>query len=122
MPWFKVDDHFHSHPKVVAAGNAAIGLWVRCGSYSSAYLMDGHVPAAKVREMGSRRELDALTTARLWVPSILPAHLPGGGDPSFLFPDFLEYNDSAEQVRQSRANNRERQARHRASHNGSVTP
>lgn len=29
MPWFRVDDDFALHPKAIAAGNAALGLWVR---------------------------------------------------------------------------------------------
>jgi hypothetical protein len=44
MPWFRLEDSFHNHPKVHQAGNAAIGLWVRCGTYSAQYLTDGHVP------------------------------------------------------------------------------
>lgn len=31
MPWFKVDDTLALHGKVVAAGNPAMGLWVRAG-------------------------------------------------------------------------------------------
>lgn len=34
MPWFVVDDSAHSHPKFIKAGNAAVGLWMRCGSDS----------------------------------------------------------------------------------------
>ena len=112
MPWFRIDDHFHHHPKVTRAGNAAVGLWVRAGSYSSAYLTDGHVPLGAVREMGTKREIDALVEARLWVPN---------GD-GFVLPDFAEYNYSAEQVLAERAKTRARTAKYRASHNGDVTP
>ncbi len=37
MPWFKVDDQLHSHPKARAAGLDAMGLWVLLGSYCGAY-------------------------------------------------------------------------------------
>lgn len=44
MTWFKVDDSFHSHPKVLATSPAALGLWVVAGSWSSANLTEGFVP------------------------------------------------------------------------------
>lgn len=34
MSWFKVDDHLAFHRKTLAAGNEAMGLWVRAGSWS----------------------------------------------------------------------------------------
>lgn len=39
MPWFRVDDKFHGHPKAVdaSASLAALGLWVLTGSYCSDY-------------------------------------------------------------------------------------
>ena len=43
MPWFPVDDKFHSHPKVMATSPAALGLWVVAGSWSSDYGTDGVV-------------------------------------------------------------------------------
>lgn len=45
MTWFKVDDSFHSHPKVMAASPAALGLWVVAGSWSGMNLTEGHVPS-----------------------------------------------------------------------------
>jgi hypothetical protein len=103
MPWFRLEDSFHLHPKVRKAGNAATGLWVRCGTYSSQYLTDGHVPAEVAHDYGRTREIEALLAARLWVEN---------GD-GFLMPDYLEYNPSAEQVRADRVAARERQQRAR---------
>jgi|SRR5580765_3277253 len=108
MPWFRIEDNFHQHPKVTAAGNAAVGLWVRCGTYSSSYLTDGHIPATVARQLGSRREIDTLLSTRLWVEN---------GD-GFLMPDYLEYNPSAKQVRAERAAARERQAKRRRTEKG----
>ena len=105
MPWFRLDDNFHQHPKVTSAGNAAVGLWVRCGTYSSSYLTDGHIPAGVARNMGNRREIDALLASRLWVEN---------GD-GFWMPDFLDYNPSAEQVRLGRKRDSERKRRGRDS-------
>ena len=44
MPWFPVDDTFHSHPKRLATSAAAIGLWTVAGSWANAHLTDGHIP------------------------------------------------------------------------------
>jgi hypothetical protein len=44
MTWFKVDDSFHSHLKVLAAEPAALGLWVVAGSWCGANLTDGFIP------------------------------------------------------------------------------
>ena len=53
MSWFRIDDRFHSHPKVLRAGNAAVGLWVRCGAYSTDYGTDGLVLAEIVARFGA---------------------------------------------------------------------
>lgn len=46
MPWFLVDDGFHSHPWALATSPAALGLWAVAGSWSSSSsnLTDGFVP------------------------------------------------------------------------------
>lgn len=104
MPWFRLDESFHHHPKVVRAGNAAVGLWVRCGTYASQYLTDGAVPADIAQAYGRPREIDKLLSTRLWVEN---------GATGFLMPDYLDYNPSKEQVEIDRAMARERQRRAR---------
>ena len=54
MPWFKVDDNLAFHHKVVAAGNAAMGLWVRAGAMCAQQLTDGFVPDHMVNTLGSK--------------------------------------------------------------------
>lgn len=41
MPWTKLDDGFWMHPKILLAGNEAVGIFARCISYCGAYLTDG---------------------------------------------------------------------------------
>jgi hypothetical protein len=68
MPWFPVDDSFHSHPKQMAASLAAIGLWSVAGSWSSKHLTDGFVPDHMVSSL-SRGQVELakeLVTAGLW--------------------------------------------------------
>ncbi|MFI6173493.1 hypothetical protein ACIBCN_42410 [Nocardia sp. NPDC051052] len=66
MPWFQVDDQLGFHPKAVAAGNAAMGLWVRAGSWSMQQLTEGFVPAAIVRGLGSATQAKKLVEVGLW--------------------------------------------------------
>lgn len=98
MPWFKVDDSAHAHPKMRKAGKAAIGLWVMCGSYASAYLTNGIVPAETAAE-GTPPQIDKLVRVGLW-------HKAGHGCPrcpqppkgDFIIHDYLVYNPSRARV------------------------
>ena len=85
MTWFKIDDGFHSHPKILTVGNAAAGLFVRLGSYCSQHSTDGVVPAMLAKAYGTRGELQRLVACGLVV----------GHPDGWVIPDFLEYNPSA---------------------------
>lgn len=106
--WFKVDDAFHSHPKVMKAGTAAVGLWIRCGSYSAHHLTDGVVPREVARQYGSRQQIAALVEAGLWVES----------DSGYAMPDYLDYNPSREEVLTDQAE--KHQAKVRAGQAGGI--
>jgi hypothetical protein len=68
VTWFKVDDAFALHPKVLAAGHAAIGLWCRAGSWCAQQLTDGHVPTAMVAVLGGKpADVAALVSTGLWL-------------------------------------------------------
>jgi hypothetical protein len=92
MSWFKVDDGFFMHPKVVAAGNAAIGLWIRCGAYSAHQLTDGFIPRDVAYMLGSRALCIKLVEAGLWKPGL-------GG---WQMHDFHDYQPSGDEVRELR--------------------
>lgn len=66
MPWFRVDDQLAFHRKALFAGNAAMGLWVRAGSWSAQFLTDGSIPSAIVRSLGSKKQAEKLVEAGLW--------------------------------------------------------
>lgn len=66
MAWFKIDDGFHCHPKVFAAGTPAIGLYVRCGSWAAQQVTDGIVPKHVAKMYGTPRMIKALVDAGLW--------------------------------------------------------
>lgn len=95
MTWFKVDDTFHSHPKVLATEPAALGLWVVAGTWSSANLTDGFVPDHVLpRLLEGGAEL-----ARKLVSSGLWRRAKGG----YQFHDWTDYNPTGAQVREQRA-------------------
>jgi hypothetical protein len=105
MVWFKVDDGFYDHPKVIEAGNAAIGLWTRCGSWASKQLTDGFIPGAIVAQFGRRRDAERLIDCDLW------SAVEGG----YQMHDFNDHNPTSEQVKRDRKAAAERQARARES-------
>ncbi|MEU0808754.1 mucin-2 [Streptomyces sp. NPDC005970] len=61
MPHFAVDESAHAHRKVMRAGNAAFGLWVRFGSYACDHLTDGVIPAEIAAMYGTAPQLAKLT-------------------------------------------------------------
>jgi hypothetical protein len=67
MVWFKVDDTLPFHAKVVQAGNAAMGLWVRAGAWSAQQLTDGHIPLHIVSALGNKKQAERLVLVGLWV-------------------------------------------------------
>ena len=94
--WFKVDDQLAFNAKVVAAGNEAMGLWVRCGSWSSAQLTDGFIPThmanAMANGMANECGADALVMAGLW------DEVEGG----YQFHDWSEFQPNAASEREKR--------------------
>jgi hypothetical protein len=93
MPWFRLEDSFYDNPKVSRAGNAAIGLWVRCATWSARHLTDGHIPVDIMRGFGRPTEAAKLETVGMWT-------LVEG---EYLIPDWLEYNPSAAEVKRRRS-------------------
>jgi hypothetical protein len=66
MPYFPVDDQAAFHPKFIAAGNAAIGVWTRCGSWCKQHVSGGFVPAAIAFSIGGSRDVQKLVVVGLW--------------------------------------------------------
>lgn len=109
MPWFKVDDGFHGHPKVMMLSPSAIGLWLLAGTWSAQYLTDGLVPAGMVRRFGGTPEDAAdLVDAALW-------HEADGG---YQFHEWAEYQPLKSDVEAERAASRERMRAVRAKRKG----
>lgn len=97
MTWFKVDDKLAFHPKVLAAGNTAMGLWVRAGAWASDQLTDGHIPGEVAALLSQSRSRDAakLVQSGLWI-----AERNGG----FTFHDWTDLNPLRSDVLDARDN------------------
>lgn len=100
MAWFKVDDSFHSHPKVLACDPAALGLWVVAGAWCSSSLTDGFVPDYALPRLlpGADELARNLVAAGLW------RRTKGG----YRFHDWNSYNPSSEAVKAEREAARQR--------------
>jgi len=99
MPWFKVDDGFAFHRKTIRAGNLAVGLWVRAGSWSAQQLTDGHVPLDVVVALGGTADdAEQLVDAGLW----------DGTEEGYAFRGWHEYQPSREAVEEEREKARKR--------------
>ena len=72
MAWFKVDDGFAGHRKVIALRRGterlrAIGLWTLSGSLSAEHELGGLIPDYLIAELGAtKKDIDALVRVGLW--------------------------------------------------------
>jgi hypothetical protein len=106
MAWGKVDDQLAFHPKVLFAGNEALGVWVRSLSYSCQMLTDGFVPSEIVEAFDGWNSALRLVQSGLWI------QVDGG----FQFHNWSDYQPSSVVVRERRESVREaRRAAGRAS-------
>lgn len=100
---FSIDDAWDNCTPVARAGNAAFGVYCRCGAWSARNSEDGFVPAEVALSIGSPELASKLVSVGLWEA------VEGG----WSAPHYLERNESAEQVRARRAADAERKAKWR---------
>jgi hypothetical protein len=117
VPWFKVDDTAHAHPKLLKATNAAIGLWMRAGAYAAQHLTEGTVPGVVAQLYGTTPQAKKLVSVGLWhehghTCGRCPQPAPG----DYYMHDFLIYNPTKAAVEKDReqAANRQKKAREKA--------
>lgn len=113
MVWFKIDDGFWSHPKVLELSDGALALWTRAGSYCAGHLTDGEVKRSTLRVLGADHDAAVeLVMAGLWDET------PAG----WTFHDWAEYQPTREQVLAERAAAAERKRKSRESRRASSQP
>jgi hypothetical protein len=109
MTWFKVDDKFPTHRKVLSIPRgprrlSAIGAWTLAGAWVSGSSHDGQVPIYVLDDLGITAKVAAdLVSAGLW-------EVADGG---YLVHDYLDFNPSKDQVDRDRAAAAERQRKGR---------
>jgi len=109
MPWFKVDDNLAFHHKVVAAGNPAMGLWVRAGALCAQQLTDGFIPDHMITALDGRRHAHRLVEVGLW-------RIVEGG---YEFHEWTDRQPTRESVEADREAARQRMSARRASRRSS---
>lgn len=83
--------------KVAAAGNAAMGLWVRAGSWSQRELTGGFIPKHIARTLGTSGQAKSLVSAGLWL-------LTKDG---YLFHDWDKHQMSVEEIKERKKKRQE---------------
>jgi len=90
MSWARIDDNLTFHPKVLAAGNAAIGVWIRMMAWSANHLTDGVVPGDIIRLISGRKGTHIVTLVNVGL-------VDQEGD-VFTIHDYLDYNKSRAEI------------------------
>jgi hypothetical protein len=101
---FSIDDAWDNCGPVARAGNAAFGVYCRCGAWAARNSSDGFVPAEVALAYGSPELATKLVSVGLW-------EAVGGG---WSMPHYLQRNESAEQVSARRTREAKRKADWRA--------
>jgi hypothetical protein len=117
VPWFKVDDTAHAHPKLLRATNAAIGLWMRAGAYAAQHLTEGTVPGVVAQLYGTAPQARKLVAVGLWHENgHACARCPQPAPGDYYMHDFLIYNPTkaAVETEREQAAGRQKRARERA--------
>ena len=94
MSWARFDDDLPFNPKIVSAGNEAVGAWVRMICWSAGHGTNGRVRrSVALLIAGGEKKLASLVKSGL---------LDINGN-DFVVHDFLDFNPSAEEVEAARA-------------------
>lgn len=104
MPWANLDDAFPSHPKALPLSDAAFRLHVSGICYAAKHKTDGVIHGDAVALLAPRFKkavLDELLRRALWHDlgdGCGTDTCPIGVPESYVIHDFLEWNQSREQV------------------------
>lgn len=109
MPWGRLDDQANGNPKLLALSDPAYRMWACALIYCQAQLTDGFVPEHAIHTFGVRarnKEAVADELCRALAPGKGPlwAKVEGG----YQLHDYLDWNDSREEVESKRKRDRNR--------------
>lgn len=111
MSWVKLDDEFVEHPRVSSLSDKAFRLHVAGICHASRKLTDGHISTTDARVL-----LALTRTSSRHVAELLEAGAWTANGDGWEIHDYLDYNPTAEQVKEKRQKWLERQNRRRGVH------
>ncbi len=121
MPWTRLDDQFHTNPKIVGLPDTAFRLYVNSLVWSVANLTDGRIGYRNAANMSLKQHRNSvnsairyLVKAGLWTPDTDEKDV-------WWIHDFDQYQPTKSQVEQEREANRRRVAKHRDRRGNGVT-
>ena len=103
MPWARLDDNFHAHPRTLQSGLEANGLFARALSYCAHYLTDGFLPSEWAEAQGGKKPVQRLVDAGLIHP------IEGG----YVVTGYLDRNPSRGDIQEVRGKDGRKHALHR---------
>ena len=109
-PWVRIDENAMDHPKFLALTDGAWRLWCEGQAYCQKHLTNGRIPKAALRGFRyfSTSRVKNLTTE--FVPMKGPCwHTEPDG--TVQVHDYLEWNDSRDEVLKARSDSRDRRRR-----------
>ena len=116
MTWAKVDDRWPRHPKAIAVGPLGRDLYV-CGlCYCNEHLTDGFIPDDAVATLalpGPGNHHNRFTSVSVTLQKLLDAHLWERVQGGYRVHDYLDWNPTAERIRELRQKKKNRQDRWR---------
>ena len=121
MPWTRLDDQFHTNPKVTGLPDPAFRMYVNGLVWSVANLTDGRIPFVNASQMvqqthgnSVRNAIRYLVEERLWEPDATEADV-------WWIHDFDQYQPTKAQIQQERDATRRRVQKHRDRRGNGVT-
>lgn len=107
MAYLAIDDQAADHPKIEALSDRAFRLWFKGITYCQRFLTDGYIPADVARGLRGWSKATQDELARVIPPFKGPLwHLKDDG--SVQVHDYLDWNDSREEVLKRRATKADR--------------
>lgn len=111
MPWVRIDENAIDHPKFLALSDGAWRLWCEGQCYCQKHLTDGLINAAALRRFRNYSPAKVKNLTDVLVTGKGPCwHRLTNGD--IQVHDYLDWNDSAEEVMNARDHARERKRRY----------
>ena len=115
MAWIKIEDSLPDHPKIRKVGVNAAWLYISALCYSNRFLTDGFISRELLGHFSSISRpflaAEKLVKAGLWITV----------EDGYQIHDYLEHQQSREEIEHKRSLNRDRQARFRQSSRVSST-